>query len=199
MSDFDYKERRFEQDIEEYLTTHGGYIKGDPKVFDRKLALDVNTFVSFIKTSQPKAWERFEKIYGSDSEKQIVERFCREVKMVGLLKVFRQGFTDRGIKFRAVFWKPETSINETSIIQYESNVFHCTRQLHYSLQNENSIDIVLFINGIPTVSMELKCQFTGQDTSNAINQYKFDRASKDAIFEFKNRVLVHFAVDLSNV
>ena len=199
MPDFDYKEKRFEQDIEEYLTTHGGYIKGDPKAFDRKLALDVNTFVSFIKISQPKAWERFEKIYGSDSEKQIVERFCREVKMVGLLKVFRQGFIDRGIKFRAVFWKPETSINETSIMQYESNVFHCTRQLHYSLLNENSIDIVLFINGIPTVSMELKCQFTGQDTSNAINQYKFDRASKDAIFEFKNRVLVHFAVDLSNV
>lgn len=199
MPDFDYKEKRFEQDIEEYLTTHGGYRKGDPKAFDRKLALDVNTFVSFIKTSQPKAWERFEKIYGGDSEKQIVERFCREVKMVGLLKVFRQGFTDRGIKFRAVFWKPETSINETSRMQYERNVLHCTRQLHYSLQNENSIDIVLFINGIPTVSMELKCQFTGQDTSNAINQYKFDRASKDAIFEFKNRVLVHFAVDLSNV
>ena len=199
MSDFDYKEKRFEQDIEEFLTTHGGYIKGDPKAFDRKLALDVNTFISFIKTSQPKAWERFEKIYGGDSEKQIVERFCREVKMVGLLKVFRQGFTDRGIKFRAVFWKPETSINETSRMQYESNILHCTRQLHYSLHNENSIDIVLFINGIPTVSMELKCQFTGQDTSNAITQYKFDRASKDAIFEFKNRVLVHFAVDLSNV
>lgn len=199
MSDFDYKEKRFEQDIEEFLTTHGGYIKGDPKAFDRKLALDVNTFVSFIKTSQPKAWERFEKIYGGDSEKQIVERFCREVKMVGLLKVFRQGFTDRGIKFRAIFWKPETSINETSRMQYESNILHCTRQLHYSLQNENSIDIVLFINGIPVVSMELKCQFTGQDTSNAINQYKFDRAGKGTIFEFKNRVLVHFAVDLSNV
>lgn len=199
MSDFDYKEKRLEQDIEEYLTTKGGYIKGNPKVFDRKLALDTKTFVSFIKTSQTKAWERFEKIYGGDSEKQIVERFCREVKMVGLLKVFRQGFIDRGIKFKVVYWKPETTFSETSRIQYESNILHCTRQLHYSLQNENSIDIVLFINGIPTVSMELKCQFTGQNTSNAINQYKFDRASKDALFEFKNRVLVHFAVDLSNV
>ena len=199
MSDFDYKEKRFEEDIEEYLITKGGYIKGDPKKFDRKLALDVNTFVSFIKSSQPKSWERFEKIYGADSEKQIVDRFCREVKMMGLLKVFRQGFTDRGIKFRAVFWKPETSINKTTEEQYKSNILHCTRQLHYSLHNENSIDIVLFINGIPVVSMELKCQFTGQNTDNAINQYKFDRATKDALFEFKNRVLVHFAVDLSNV
>ena len=199
MPDFDYKEKRFEQDIEEYLTTKGGYKKGDPKAFDRKLALDVNTFVSFIRTSQPKAWERFQKIYGADSERQIVDRFCREVKMVGLLKVFRQGFMDRGIKFRAVFWKPETTINPTTMAQYHANILHCTRQLHYSLQNENSIDIVLFVNGIPVVSMELKCQFTGQNTENAIHQYRFDRATKDTLFEFNNRVLVHFAVDLSNV
>lgn len=199
LSDFDYKEKRFEHDIEEYLTTKGGYEKGNSKSFDRKLALDVNTFTTFIKKSQPKQWERFEKIYSVDSERQIIDRFCREVKMVGLLKVFRQGFTDRGIKFRAVFFKPETTINPLTMAQYNANILHCTRQLHYSLQNENSIDIVLFINGIPVVSMELKCQFTGQNTDNAIKQYKFDRATKDALFEFKKRVLVHFAVDLSNV
>ena len=199
VADFDIKEKRFEQDIEEYLLAHGGYQKGNPAAFNREKALDPSTFLTFIRTSQPKQWERFEKIYGSDSERQLIERFCREVKMVGLLKVLRQGFTDRGIKFRAVFWKPETSINETSQAQYAANILHCTRQLHYSLSNENSIDIVLFLNGIPVVSMELKCQFTGQDTTNAIQQYKFDRAGKDAIFEFKNRVLVHFAVDLTNV
>ena len=199
MSDFDVKERRLEQDIEEYLITKGGYAKGDPKAFDRTLALDKATFVSFIKSSQPKKWERYEKIYGSESEKQIIDRFCREVKMQGLLKVLRKGFTDRGITFRAVFWKPETKINETTNEQYEANILHCTRQLHYSVKNENSIDIVLFVNGIPVISMELKCQFTGQDIMNAIEQYKFDRASKDTIFAFKERVLVHFAVDLSNV
>ena len=199
MPDFDVKEKRFEQDIEEYLVTEGGCQKGDPRAFDREKALDVGAFLRFVRTSQPKAWERFEKIYGADSERQIVERFCREVKMVGLLKALRQGFTDRGIKFRAVFWKPETKINETTQAQYAANILHCTRQLHYSLHNENSIDIVLFVNGIPVVSMELKCQFTGQDTANAIEQYKLDRASKDPIFEFGKRILVHFAVDLSNV
>ena len=199
MSDFDVKEKRFEQDIEEYLTTKGGYKKGNPKYFDRELGLDKATFISFLKGSQPKTWERYEKIYGADSEEQVIERFRREVKMVGLLRVLRQGFIDRGIKFKAVFWKPETSINATTVKQYESNILHCTRQLHYSLNNENSIDIVLFVNGIPIVSMELKCQFTGQSTANAIAQYKFDRAGKDAIFTFKERVLVHFAVDLSRV
>ena len=199
MPDFDVKEKRFEQDIEEYLVTEGGYQKGDPRAFDREKALDVGAFLQFVRTSQPKAWARFEKIYGADSEHQLVERFCREVKMAGLLKVLRQGFTDRGIKFRAVFWKPETTINETTQAQYAANILHCTRQLHYSLHNENSIDMVLFVNGIPVVSMELKCQFTGQDTANAIEQYKLDRASKDPIFAFGQRVLVHFAVDLSNV
>lgn len=199
MTTFDYTEKRFEQDIGEFLTTRGGYIKGNPKAFNRELALDEDAFVSFIKASQPKAWERYVNIYGADSEKQVVERFCREVKMVGLLRVLRQGFTDCGIKFRAVFWKPETSINENTAQQYESNVLHCTRQLRYSLMNQNSIDIVLFVNGIPVVSMELKCQFTGQSTANAIEQYKFDRAGKDAIFAFKERVLVHFAVDLTRV
>lgn len=197
--DFDARERRLEQDIEEYLITKGGYTKGNPSAFNRKNGLDEGTFVEFIKKSQPKKWEKYEKIYGPDSEKQIVDRFMKEVKQTTLLNVLRHGFTDRGLKFRAVFWKPETSLNDTSKEQYEANILHCTRQLHYSPNNENSIDIVLFVNGIPVVSMELKCQFTGQDTTNAINQYKFDRAGKEAIFAFKERVLVHFAVDLTNV
>ena len=92
MSDFDVKERRFEEDIEAYLLADGGYKRGNPSAFDRKLALDKGTFISFIKTSQPKNWERYVKIYGADSEKQIVDRFCREVKLNGILKVLRKGF-----------------------------------------------------------------------------------------------------------
>lgn len=196
MLDFDVTEKRFEQDIEESLTTEGGYQKGNPSAFNREIGLDVETFVSFIKTSQPKKWERYTRIYGHDSEKEIISRFCREVKNNGLLHVMRKGFIDRGITFNVIFWKPETTLNATTLTQYNSNIFHCTRQLHYSVSNENSIDIVLFINGIPVVSMELKCQFTGQDTTNAIKQYKFDRATKDAIFK---HVFVHFAVDLTKV
>lgn len=199
VSDFDVKEKRFEQDIEDYLIHFGGYTKGNPTTFNRASGLDEGTFLEFVKNSQPKQWERFVKIYDAMAEKQLIDRFSREVKQTSLLNVLRHGFTDRGIKFRAVFWKPETSLNETSRIQYEANILHCTRQLHYSIKNENSIDIVLFLNGIPVVSMELKCQFTGQSTTNAINQYKFDRAGKDVIFAFKERVLVHFAVDLTNV
>ena len=62
MSDFNFKEKRFEQDIEEYLITNGGYQKGNPKNFNRALALDTTTFITFLKESQPKSWERYEKI-----------------------------------------------------------------------------------------------------------------------------------------
>ncbi len=192
-------EKQFETDIETSLITQGGYVKGDPKAFDRELALDKETFLKFIQTSQPKKRERLEKIYKADTGKKLIERFDKEVHQRGLLQVLRTGFIDRGITFTPVFWKPETDMNPTAQAQYQANVLHCTRQLHYSPKNENSIDIVLFVNGIPVVSMELKNQFTGQDVGNAIQQYKFDRAGREKIFRFKERVLVHFAVDLTEV
>ncbi|WP_196600165.1 type I restriction endonuclease subunit R [Pectinatus frisingensis] len=199
MAELNVTEQQFEEDIQHSLCTHGGYCVGDPHSFDRKLALDTAAFLSFIQTSQPNTWKKYVSIYGQDSEKQLIHRFCDTVKKEGLLHILRQGFKDRGLMFRVVFWKPETTMNEMAHKQYEQNILHCTRQLHYSLKNENSIDIVLFLNGIPVVSLELKNQFTGQDTTNAINQYRFDRAGNDAAFAFKNRILVHFAVDLSNV
>ncbi len=199
MNEEELKEKAFEEAIEEYLITEGGYTKGNPKNFNRELALDTSTLIEFIKITQPKKWERYVTIYGSSSEESFIKRFCKEVKTKGLLAVLRHGFKDRGIKFDVAYFKPANTDNTERVKLYDENILHCTRQLHYSVFNENSIDIVLFLNGIPVVSMELKCQFTGQTIYNAINQYKFDRASKDTIFEFRNRVLVHFAVDLFEV
>lgn len=199
MSDF-IKEKYFEEDIEKYLLAHGGYAKGDPKAFDKELALDTATFLTFIKTSQPKKWEKYSKLHGAKSETLLIQRFVHQVKEFGLLKILRNGFAAVPVSnFRAAFWKPETGINEESVACYEANILHCTRQLRYSLKNQNSVDIVLFLNGIPVVSMELKCPFTGQTTEDAVRQYKFDRSGKDPIFAFNQRVLVHFAVDFNEV
>ena len=144
MTEFEAKERILEKDIQTALCSRGGYVEGDPSVFDQERALDVGTFLSFIKASQPKVWENYTKIYKEASEEKIVERFCHEVRRNGLLKIMRKGFKDRGLTFYPIFWKPETSINETRQKQYEANIFHCTRQLHYSTKNNNSVDIVLF-------------------------------------------------------
>lgn len=199
MQDTLLKERNFEEAIENYLITEGGYEKGIPEHLNRASALDEDTFINFIKTTQPTEWEKHTRNYPNNPELALLRRFQEEVSATNLLQVLRHGFKDRGVKFYPCYFKPETTMNPEHNKRYSQNILHCTRQMKFSLLDERSIDIVLLLNGIPVVSMELKNQFTGQDVSNAISQYKFDRATKDKMFEFKQRVLVHFAVDLYDV
>lgn len=199
MQDTLLKERNFEEAIENYLITEGGYEKGIPEHLNRTSALEEDTFIRFIKTTQPTQWEKHTRNYPNNPEQALLKRFQEEVASTDLLYVLRHGFKDRGVKFYPCYFKPETTMNSEHNKRYSQNILHCTRQMKFSLLDERSIDIVLLLNGIPVVSMELKNQFTGQDISNAISQYKFDRATKDKMFEFKQRVLVHFAVDLYDV
>lgn len=199
MQDTLLKERNFEEAIENYLITEGGYEKGIPEYLNRASALDEDTFINFIKTTQPTEWEKHTRNYPNNPEQALLRRFQEEVSATNILQVLRHGFKDRGVKFYPCYFKPETTMNPEHNKRYSQNILHCTRQMKFSLLDERSIDIVLLLNGIPVVSMELKNQFTGQDVSNAISQYKFDRATKDKMFEFKQRVLVHFAVDLYDV
>lgn len=193
------KERNFEEAIENYFITEGGYEKGIPEHLNRASALDEDTFINFIKTTQPTEWEKHTRNYPNNPEQALLRRFQEEISATNVLQVLRHGFKDRGVKFYPCYFKPETTMNPEHNKRYSQNILHCTRQMKFSLLDERSIDIVLLLNGIPVVSMELKNQFTGQDVSNAISQYKFDRATKDKMFEFKQRVLVHFAVDLYDV
>lgn len=199
MQDTLLKEKNFEEAIENYLISEGGYKQGNSNNVNRATALDEDTFLKFIQTTQPIEWEKHCKNYPNNPEQALLKRFQDEVSSTDLLFVLRHGFKDRGIKFYPCYFKPETSMNPEHNLKYSQNILHCTRQMKFSLQDERSIDIVLLLNGIPVVSMELKNQFTGQNATNAINQYKFDRATKDKMFEFKQRILVHFAVDLYDV
>ena len=98
--DFDHREKKLEEAIEHYLITEGGYIKGGANSFDKDLALETHTLLTFIRNTQPKEWEKYETIYGSGSDKAFIDRLCKEVRQVGLIHALRQGITDRGIKFR---------------------------------------------------------------------------------------------------
>ena len=104
-----------------------------------------------------------------------------------------------GIELKVCYFKPETTLNEDTVRRYESNILGCTRQFRYSPNNNNSIDMVLSINGIPVVALELKNQLTGQNYVNGINQYKTDRDPKEFCFRMDHRFLVYFAVDLKEV
>lgn len=192
-------EKDFEAHIANWLCKNGGYAEGDPAKFDRQLALDSGTLLEFVKTSQPDEWRRHERNYPGNAEKAFLERFNREVNERSLLDVLRKGINDRGVAFRVVFWKPETELNPISVARYKANILHCTRQLHYSPSSENSVDIALFLNGIPIVAMELKNPLTGQTVEDAMRQFREDRSPEDLFFTFKRRVLVNFAVDPFNV
>lgn len=195
----DIKEKRFESDIESYMLSQGGYTKGDLKTYDREKAIDMPKLLEFIKKTQPKEWQRYERNYGTDAEKKLYKRFQESVDTFGLLHVIRHGFEDRGAKIKIAYFKQNTSLNQNVIENYNANILTCTRQFKYSTQNENSIDMVLSLNGIPIVAIELKNQLTGQSVDNAKKQFMYDRNPKELCFQFDKRFLVYFAVDLYEI
>lgn len=149
----------------------------------------------FLKTSQNKEWNKISAIHKTDVDKKVVQRLLKELELRGTLDVIRNGFTDYGVKFKMGYFKPESSLNPTAEALYETNHLSVTRQLYYERKGNNSIDMVLSLNGLPIVTIELKNQFTGQNISHAQKQYVYDREPSEPIFQFKKRSLVHFAVD----
>lgn len=199
MSITETTEKRFEQDIESFLINEGGYIKGGQATYDKSKAIDLFLLKTFIENTQPKAWARFVKIYGANTESQLYKRFQEVVDDKGLIYVLRNGFKDRGIPIKVCYFKPASGLNSELVEKYEKNILTCTRQFYYSLQNTNTIDMVLSLNGIPIVAIELKNQLMGQSVDNAKLQYMQDRDSRELIFNFNKRVLVCFAADLYEV
>lgn len=195
----DYKEVRFEQDIEASLLNDGGYNKGCMSTYDTAMAIDLPILVEFIKTTQANEWKRYNTIYGLNTEMKLYKRINEEVTNHGLIHVLRHGVNDRGVKLRVCYFKPESSYNQILIDNYNSNNLSVVRQFAYSTENKNTLDMAILLNGIPIVALELKNQLTGQSVQNAKKQYMYDRNHKETCFQLNKRFLVYFAVDLYEV
>lgn len=193
----DTSEKRFESDIEEFFLSDAGGYSQCADEYDPKLGLYKDTLIRFIKDSQPKEWKRFENMNAVDPEKKFCLAFNNACDMDGVLDVLRHGFKHRGIKFRVCYFMPESSLNKTDVENYKKNIFHCIRQWHYSADNNNSVDMILAVNGIPVFAFELKNQFKGQNVENAKRQWKYDRDSREICFQFNKRIMAFFCVDLS--
>jgi len=192
-------EQAFEEAIEKSLIDNGGYTKGDPSDFSRELAFDSKTIFAFLKDTQPKSWKKLSEIHGSQVESKILQRLFKELDNRGTLDVLRNGFVDYGVRFKMAYFKPASGLNPETIALYNKNRLTVIRQVKYSLKNENSIDMLLSLNGLPVATVELKNQFTGQNAANAKWQYAADRDPNELLFKFKKRALVHFAVDTDEV
>ena len=172
----------------------GGYRKRKAEDYDRALCLDPGTALDFIYATQPKEWEKFKKQHGAEAKDRLLKRLSSEIHKRGTLDVFRKGIKSDGCKFQLAYFKPSSGLNEALQTLYQANLFTVIRQLKYSQKSENSLDLVLFLNGIPIFTAELKNPFTGQNVEDAIKQYRFTRDPKEPLFVF-GRCLAHFAVD----
>lgn len=191
-----HDEKTFESAIIDELVSNGGYEEGKPEEFDRTVCLDKLKTIKFLIDSQPDEWSRLVITHGETNVKDnVIKRLVKEIDLRGILDVIRNGFTDYGVKFKMAFFKPETSLNPDTQKGYDANILSVIRQVKYNTKNENSLDLVLFINGLPISTVELKNQMTGQNVDNAKRQFKFDRDPRDLMFQFKKRVLAHFVVD----
>jgi type I restriction enzyme R subunit len=192
-------ERTFEQEIEWCLLNENGYIKGSPTSYDRVLAMDTAVVIAFVKDTQPKEWAQICKNRSEDSGAGFLSRLKDELSKRGMIDVLRHGIVDLGVTVRLCYFKPGSGMNQTAMAQYDKNILQVTRQVKYSLANENSIDTVIFLNGLPIITMELKNPLTGQTFQNAITQYKNDRAPNEPLLKFGKRALVHFAMDTDEI
>jgi len=195
-----HTEIRFEEAIEEILIASGGYTKGDPKTYDLEKALFPKDVISFISETQAKRWDALKLLLDDKAEETLIYDLTKELTLKGSLHVLRHGFKCFGKSFRLAFFTPNSKLNQQAWDDYEKNLLTVTRQVHFSKKNPSlSLDVLLSLNGLPIVTLELKNHMTGQTVENAIHQYKFDRQPTDPIFIFKERALVHFAVDPDSV
>lgn len=188
-------EKRFEDDITaSFLSPSGGYTHNSD-VYVPDLGLFPDTLVRFVQRTQPKEWKRFELQNSGDITRKFCLIFNSACDTYGLLEVLRHGFKHRGISFRACYFKPESSLNQTAATLYAANEITCNRQWFYSEKTHNSVDMVLAVNGIPVFAFELKNQYTGQNVDNAKRQWMYDRDPREICFQFNKRILAYFCVD----
>lgn len=192
MTPKNYLEQDFEEHIEEQLVS-SGYSSFDPTIYDKTLCLIPTQLIGFIQETQPKTLEKLELQYGPETENKLLKRVSSEIEKRGVIDVLRKGVKDRGCDFNLVYFQPKSGLNPEHKDLYKQNRFTVIRQLKYSLKNENSIDMGIFINGIPIVMMELKNTLTGQNHIDGEKQWKYGRDPKEPLFRFK-RNLVYFSV-----
>lgn len=185
----EYTEKNLESFIESSLLK-SGYIKRKSEDYDKSLGVDRELFLNFLHSTQAKTLQELE-IRGI-KEQELLKRIFSQIQDKGSLKALQAGVKIRDITIKLAHPKPNSSANEKAIENYNKNIFSITRQLYFSEKNNKSLDMVIFLNGLPLITMELKNPFTGQNVYNAIEQYKKDRDPRESIFK---QSVVHFALD----
>jgi type I restriction enzyme R subunit len=195
MSPTDTSEKGLEALIKDSLLCEAGYVRGEPNDYNKAYCVDTTQLFRFLRDTQPEAVARLEKSYGLLFEDKLLKRLFDQVQSRGIVEVLRNGIKAGEVSLNLFYKKPASDLNIEAAKHYAANIFSATRQLRFSKDNTKlSLDMVIFINGLPVVTFELKNQLTKQNVKDAIRQYQNDRDEKEPLFAFA-RCLVHFAVD----
>jgi type I restriction enzyme R subunit len=196
-----HKEIEFENDICNHLAANGWlYTEGDAKAYDTPRALFPADVVAWVQESQPEAWAAIVKAHGANAEVTLLDRLRKLMDDQGTLHVLRVGLEMMGLKapLKLAQFKPALAMNPELEARYVANRLRVVRQVRTN--HDDIIDLVLFLNGIPVATAELKSEFT-QGINEAVDQYKFDRIPKpkgkafaEPLLDFPRGALVHFAV-----
>ena len=193
-----------EETLEALIEAHlleNGYISASPKDYDRELALIPQTLIGFIQETQANKWEELKAFHKDKLESLFITELARMMNKRGSLELLRKGFDFYGQHLDLAYFQPGSNLNPVLWKLYDQNKLTVVRQIKYDPQNANELDLVLFLNGVPVVTVELKNAFTRQTAAHAKKQYKEDRDPKAPLFAWgekpdrPQRALVHFAVD----
>ena len=184
-------------------SSRGGYqackIGTEPEYrqdFDAKLGLDINELFAFIELTQGREWDKLVKAHGGEEElarQKFAQRLAQQIDERGTVDVIRHGVRDQNVEIRLSYRKPAFGVAPELVAHYDANRLTVTRQLPFDPDSTKTVDLCLFLNGIPVATAELKNHLTGQNIEDAIEQYRTDRDPKNVTLG--RRALVHFAVD----
>ncbi|MBV7564792.1 type I restriction endonuclease subunit R [Pseudomonas sp. sia0905] len=210
----DSKEAQFQRDIIEALAAQG-WLVGTASGYDRRTALYTEDVLSYFKEAWPERWDKFAKANPNNPDDVLVQKLVRELEQSGTLDVLRHGFKLPTVKVELCSFQPDHGMNPDTLKRYRCNRLRVVPEVSYSPHARDAgssgqsynprLDLVLFVNGIPTATLELKSEFK-QSVENAKRQYRYDRPVKDPLtrkpeplLTFKRGALVHFAVGQNEV
>jgi type I restriction enzyme R subunit len=200
MKHTDTTEKGLEAHITQYLVNDNKYLLRENKVYSNTSCIDSELFFQFLETTQPQAVAKLKTFHKELYEPKILKRLNDQIQAKGIIEVLRKGITDgfTDTKLHLFYDKPVSVYNISATISYEANLFSVMRQVYFSPNNKKSLDMMIFINGIPVISFELKNELTKQNVHDAIKQYKEDRDPNEELFRL-GRLIVNFAVDTEEV
>ena len=189
-------EKQYQRYIIDYLTENNGYIERTDSNFDRYFALDKEMLFKFLSDTQPDEIAKLRKIYKDKFEETLINVINNQItsSKSSLLETLKHGVELSNVKLTLMYTKPATAFNKELNRKYTQNIFSVAEEVY--AQDDERVDLVIFLNGFAIISFELKCNASGQSYENAIYQYRTDRNPKVRLFLFKAGCIVNFAMDL---